>query len=527
MARIAAFRVDASTRIGSGHVHRCIALAEALLKHGFESIFVHRAHDGDLRSLIESRGFSVRMLPPPPSSQVDQRDAEYSTWLGVPESVDVKQSADAIQEAGAQLLVVDHYGLGHDWESALRPYVDRVVVIEDLPDREHDCDVLIDQSGAWTSTNKNHGERMHSSAALVGPHYALIDASYGQARPLTVLRSEIGRILVFFGASDSLGLTEHALRVLSEPPFEHATVDVVVGANHSGADAIKRLVEARTRTNLHQTQQSLAPLMLRADLMVGAAGMTSWERCAVGLPSITAVIAENQLPGAAVLEATGAARCIDVRGDDGRARTDVEELLRAELLEVIANAPQLVQMSESALRLLDGRGAARAAEILVPGSVESSRLRVARDDDAALLFRWVNDAEVRKASFSSDPIGWDEHCRWFAAVREDPESRVWVLETEAGVPLGQFRVARQEGVGVLDYSVDADFRGRGFGRRLLALGLQAWRRDFPSVPLRAATRPENWRSRAALAAAGWTESGEGSWDSGGAVYPDQQGLVDQ
>lgn len=515
MALTAAFRVDASRQIGSGHVYRCLALAEALRSHGVDSVFIHRAHVGNLHSLIESRGFSVRLLPPPPLSGSPQRDADYPTWLGVAESVDVEESADAVREVGAKLLFVDHYGVSRDWEYAIRRQVDRVVVIEDLPDREHDCDVLIDQSGAWAAARAEQDAGLNPDLILAGPNYALVDPIYREARQLAVPRSQISRILVFFGASDHLGLTEHALRVLNKPPFDRVAVDVVIGTSRASDGAIERLADVRGRATLHEAQRSLAPLMLRADLMIGAAGMTSWERCAVGLPSIAAVVAENQLPGAAVLEAMGAARCIDVRGHDGETRADVQELFREELLDVFAAASRLRQMSEGALRLSDGLGAARAAEFLVPRSVEATRLRVAREDDAALLFRWANDGDVRKASFSSNPIGWDEHRRWFAAVREDPEGRIWILETESAVPLGQFRVTQQEGVGVLDYSVDADFRGRGFGRRLLALGLQAWRRDFPAVPLRAATRPGNERSRAALSAAGWTESGEGHWDSGG------------
>ena len=478
-------------------------------------MFIHRAHDGHLESLIKSRGFSVHLLPPPPLSSAHQGAADYSTWLGVAESTDVEESADAVRAAGARMLFLDHYGVSRDWECAIRQHVDRVIVIEDLPDREHDCDVLVDQAGAWASARTGQGSQLNPGLVLAGPNYALIDPVYGEARQLAVPRSEINRILVFFGASDHLGLTEQALRVLSEPPFNHASVDVVMGMNDEVGGAVEQLANARGRTTLHEAQHSLAPLMLRADLMIGAAGMTSWERCAAGLPSIAAVIAENQLAGAAVLEAMGAARCIDVRGHEGKSRADVEKLFRKELLEVFAETPRLAQMSNSALQLSDGRGAARVAEVLVPSRVEATRLRVVREEDTALLFKWVNDGEVRKASFSADPISWHEHCRWFAAVRENPESRIWILETEGGVPIGQFRVSQEEGVGVLDYSVDADFRGRGFGRRILASGLQAWRRDFPTVPLRAATRPENQRSRAALSAAGWTETDDGRWDSGG------------
>jgi RimJ/RimL family protein N-acetyltransferase len=351
---------------------------------------------------------------------------------------------------------------------------------------------------------------------LAGPHYASIDASFALARQFATPRTDIGRILVFFGASDSQGLTEHALRVLSEPLFSRVHLDVVIGVNAPLSSNIERLARLRGRTVLHEPQSTLAPLMLRADLMIGAAGMTSWERCALGLPSIAAVVAENQQRGAALLVAEGAARSIDLRSSIADLPAGFEQQLTNALSELLAMPDCLAAMSENAFRLTDGCGATRVAEVLLPTSPDATSLRPATEADSALLFRWANDPDVRRASFHSEPIGWDEHIAWCSAVISDPSSRIWILETQDSLPVGQFRVSVEDGAGVVDYSVDSDFRGRGLGRRLLEVGLDAWRQTFPTVPLRAETTLENRRSRAALAAAGWKKGQGGDWTAGGA-----------
>jgi len=513
--RPAAFRVDASVQIGSGHVHRCLALAQAFRSRGVESVFIHREHEGNLRALIESRGFRVYALPTPLPDYRGPADADYGSWLGVPESIDAEESSEVLRAVGAQLVIVDHYGLGRGWEGFIRPHVEQVVVIEDLPDRPHSSDVIIDQVGTRTHRANRLGPPHGPEMTLAGPHYALIDATFSWARRLATRRSDVGRILVFFGASDRQGLTEHALRVLSEPLFSRIHLDVVIGINASRGSNVERLAQSRGRTVLHESQRTLAPLMLRADLMIGAAGMTSWERCTLGLPSIAAIVAENQQRGAALLVAEGAARSMDLRTPDEAVPADFEQRLRNELRELLAEPTCLPAMSDSAFRLTDGCGAARVAEVLLPTSPDTTRLRPVTYEDRALLFRWANDTGVRRASFRPEPISWDEHIAWFAAVQSDPSSRIWILEAQDSLPVGQFRVSVENGVGVVDYSVDSDFRGRGLGRRILSVGLDAWRQDFPTVPLRAETTLENRRSRAALAAAGWTEGDGGRWSAGG------------
>ena len=512
MALTAAFRVDASRRIGSGHVYRCLALAEALRVRGARSVFIHREHEGNLRPLIESRGFPVHLLPPPTADAGLLSDSEYAEWLGVAEATDAQESLNAIQAVGAEMVIVDHYALGPAWEATVKPHVDRVVAIDDLPGRRHACDLLIHQVGTTTHESAQPGTGSDVSRVLSGPHYALIDATYIAARRLMTPRSELGRILVFFGASDQLGLTPCALRVLSEEEFDHIPIDIVAGINDKHSMGLETLARDRGQVIVHEPQESLAPLMLRADLLVGAAGMTSWERCTVGLPSIAVVTAENQRLGADLLLEAGAARTIDARGADDSVQSDFERILRAELLALLDSPAELAAMSAAGPRVADGCGAGRVAEQLIPSGPESTRLRSVREDDRSLLFRWVNDPDVRRASFSSEPIDWDDHADWFARLRRDPASRIWILETQGSVPVGQFRVSVRDGVGRVDYSVDADFRGRGLGREILKVGLEAWRSKFPEVPLRAETKGDNLASQAALVSAGWATSDGVAWN---------------
>lgn len=514
MPETVVFRVDASRRIGSGHVFRCLALAEAFARRGIECSFIHRQHDGHMRAVIERRGFRVHMLKSPPLVPDDIGDEDYAGWLGVTEDSDAEESIRVLEHRDAGTLVLDHYGLGLKWEDRLRDHVKKLVVIDDLPDRDHQCDVLITQ-GVLADTEPNSTwSREMSVEQVSGPEFALVASEYARARSLAVGRRTVDRILVFFGGNDRFGLTARTLALLSQEAFSHISVDVAVGLQSGNGADLARLAADRGRTTVHDLQASLAPLMLRADLMIGAAGMTGWERCAVGLPGLVAVIAENQRLGAHELARRGAVRLIDPRTTTPETVAGFSERLERELSDLVSSPESLQQMSATAATVTDGLGAQRVAELLFPSSAGAARLRTAALQDGPLLFRWVNEAGVRKASFQQDLVDWEEHFTWYETSLRRPDSRIWILETHDGVPIGQFRVDVSDGLGVVDYSIDAAFRGRGLGQRLLELGMKRWQGEFPDVPLRAETRPGNVRSQRTLGAAGWSLDESGFWRGG-------------
>jgi len=294
-----AFRADASVQIGTGHVMRCLTLADELTRQGHQCRFVCREHEGHLGDLITSKGYGLTLLPSRSDNDLHTTDSgydNYALWLGVPWQEDARQTLYALTPWQPDWLVVDHYALDADWERALANHVGSIMVIDDLANRPHECSLLLDQNVLDSRIAKRY-ERLTSEycTLLLGPKYALLRPEYAElAKSLPKRDGVISRVMIFVGGSDPHHLTERYLRALTAPEFKHLFVDVVIGKNHPAPANVESLVEARARTRLYSGLPSLAALMVRADLMLGAGGATNWERMCLGLNSVVTSVASNQ-----------------------------------------------------------------------------------------------------------------------------------------------------------------------------------------------------------------------------------------
>jgi UDP-2,4-diacetamido-2,4,6-trideoxy-beta-L-altropyranose hydrolase len=275
-----AFRTDASLQIGSGHVMRCLTLADVLTANGASCRFICREHPGHLLELIRQRGHEAICLPATiPSGSMEEVVAEepklaHASWLGTDWRNDAAQTLTALQGELTEWLVIDHYALDACWEHVLRPACRKMMVIDDLADRAHDCDLLLDQNWFGDETEKRYSNWVTESCkCLLGPEYALLNPEYAQLRVLMPPRDGIvRRVLVFLGGSDPSNQTGKVLGALMRQSLEKLAVDVVLGVNHPDPKAISAQVADRPATVLYQDLPSLAGLMARADLMIGAGG---------------------------------------------------------------------------------------------------------------------------------------------------------------------------------------------------------------------------------------------------------------
>jgi UDP-2,4-diacetamido-2,4,6-trideoxy-beta-L-altropyranose hydrolase len=275
------FRADASLRIGTGHVMRCLTLAAALREHGATCAFACREQPGDLIGLVRQRGFEV-YAHQVPSEQDWQEDA--------------RRTLAALGAAKPRWLVVDHYGFDARWEREVMAACAHLMAIDDLADRPHACELLLDQN--WQGVR---GESRYDGLVppdcrlLLGPGHALVRPEYSRMRAWMPPRDGcVRRILVFVGGSDPANFTGQVLEVLAAPAFAHLAVDVVLGTNHPDVADIETRARARPATHVHQALPSLAGLMARADFMIGGGGSTTWERMCLGLPALVVSMAENQ-----------------------------------------------------------------------------------------------------------------------------------------------------------------------------------------------------------------------------------------
>lgn len=349
------FRADASDEIGIGHIMRCLTLADELKRRGATCRFVCRAHSGHLEKTIESAGHQVAMLEVSSATDSKCTDTQrrvYSGWVGALQEVDAQQTLTAVGNKTMDWLVVDHYGIDATWERSLSNYARRLLVIDDLADRRHDCDLLVDQN--LGRNEMDYGLLVSPRAKLmVGPKFALLREEFLDWRERLDRKSpsDSGRILVSLGGTDSHDATSQVLNTLAVQGLPNGwRVTVVLGASAPHIESVRRLTDdmpfpCEIRTGV----SNMAELMAHHDLAIGAAGSTSWERCCLGLPSLIVVTADNQTSIARSLIDAGAAK--DFRKYGGL----IHECLTK-------NKAAIESSSRVATTICDGKGVHRVAD---------------------------------------------------------------------------------------------------------------------------------------------------------------------
>lgn len=478
MSETIAFRVDASVDIGTGHVMRCLTLAEALRNRGVTCTFICRPHKGNMNARIRACGFELHELPDTDGVSSTYAAADYGCWVGAPLEEDAEDTVAALGEIKPQWLVVDHYGLGGEWEKILRPHVDRVAVLDDLANRSHDCDLLVDQNYTRELAARYTGLVPPDAQCLCGPRYALLRPEYAEARSLIgPRRGPLSRILVFYGGADVHNETGRALRVLSRPEFRHLAVDVVVGANHSAREEVLEQARQHPKIEVHGPRDHLVDLMIDADLALGGGGTTTWERCCVGLPSIVTGVADNQMAFNWTLDQDGAVHFLGHW-------SQVSDNDLAEALAHYVECPErLGAMGQTAWCITDGLGRLRVAEALMPTDRTRLTLRPAWRTDKALYFDWANDPTTRDNAGNPEPNTWATHDSWFEERLADPDTMLWVVVTPSGLPVGQVCIEANAGDAMIDYSVEPAFLDRGWGMCLLEFAVDAYRTSDGEQPL--------------------------------------------
>jgi UDP-2,4-diacetamido-2,4,6-trideoxy-beta-L-altropyranose hydrolase len=290
---------------------RCLTLAKELKDRGAEVCFICRSHIGNLNDLIRNNGFEVLELNSPSNKNQEELAilsprGEYGKWLGVTWERDAEETFSALGKEQPDWLIVDHYALDKAWESTIRPKVEKIMVIDDLADREHDCDLLLDQN-FYLDGNKRYSHLIPPACQkFIGPEYALLRQEFKCVkRNYRKQKGESKRIFVFFGGSDLKNITTRFLEILSIEDFSEYVVDVVIGMKNPHKEIVKNKVLERPNTNLYIQVDNIAELMMHSDLCIGAGGATNLERMYLGLPSLVVTVAANQIESTRDLEKAG------------------------------------------------------------------------------------------------------------------------------------------------------------------------------------------------------------------------------
>ena len=483
-------RADASDMIGSGHVMRCLTLADTLRARGAEPVFAMRMLSGNLTERARQRGFDALELPPQGAEATARRAGELE---------DAAQTRAALAFSPGW-IVVDHYGLGAAWESAMRQTGASILAIDDLADRAHDCDVLLDQNLVSGMEHRYAGLADGAALRLLGPRYAMLKREYLDARSdLARKPGPVRRVLAYFGAADRQ-LTIMAVQAFLSLKLSGVRLDVVLDTGNPQHEEVRRLCALSDSVTRHSQLPDLAGAMARADLCIGASGATSWERLCMGLPAIVVTMADNQIPIAAELARRGLITWIG----------DAKDLKTGDMADAIKHAAAKgVSASdiEAMMNTVDGLGVERVCDTITVRAGQKLVIRRVRPQDKGMVLEWANDPGTRRQAFNPALIAAEDHERWFTGRLANPEAAFYIAETLHGIPAGQARFEEDaDGIRVISYLAAPLFRGRGLGQELLAAAIDAFARDYGTAPMKGLVKAGNETSARIFRALGFAES---------------------
>jgi UDP-2,4-diacetamido-2,4,6-trideoxy-beta-L-altropyranose hydrolase len=453
--------------IGSGHIARCLTLADVLRKDGAEVVFACRQLPGHLLQRLTDHGYLVHGLPERYPQEVSGAGIEaFLPW-----QADIDALASALgNEQRFDWLIVDHYGLDARWERAARRFADHLMAIDDLANRPHAVDLLLDQNYSAQAQSHPYAQWLGSDCkTFLGPRFALMRDEF-QCEPI-VIKPRVERVLVNFGGFDAARQVYATMLALLG--FDDLHVDFVAGLHNPEWEAMSALAKAHPNWHLHRLVSDFFGLMQQADLFIGAGGGTTWERAALGLPTICITVAHNQQLNAQLLAQAGGQLYLG-------AHDTLNPQRLGDAVSVLRHNRELRQsFAERSRALVDGRGAQRLAVALAAPVLE---LRQATERDTTLLFEGRNAAHVRQWAFSRELIDWDSHVAWLENSLANPQRLILIGDTPRG-PVGMVRYDREgDSVEVSIYLFEGH-AGVGWGQVLLASGERFLRRHWPDIRL--------------------------------------------
>ncbi|MBU0630358.1 MAG: UDP-2,4-diacetamido-2,4,6-trideoxy-beta-L-altropyranose hydrolase [Candidatus Margulisbacteria bacterium] len=341
------FRVDASKNIGIGHLMRCLTLATALVEKGVKVSFICRELQGEVHGVVESKGIKVHKLPGKSAGALAAGGEETKNIM-------------SNETSGPDWLVVDNYALDENWESQMRPYVKNIMVIDDLADRSHNCDVLLDQNYFENLENRYDGLVPVGCAKYLGPKYALLRKEFLAVERKSPGQSDlVGRVLISFGGADPTNETVKSLNALMKLEGFSPAIDVVIGVLNPNKKAIEQLCANFPGAVVHYQVNNIAQIMAKADIAIGSGGATTWERCYLGLPTITLVLAENQAKIATDLAAQ------NVIVNMGWHANVTSDGLALAIKNLVSDSGKRRKMSAKGRLLVDGKGVERMISVML------------------------------------------------------------------------------------------------------------------------------------------------------------------
>jgi len=426
----AVFRVDASLEIGTGHVIRCLTLAQVLKDNGASIDFICRQHEGNLIDKIRSRGFNVYELELLEESELDNK-LSHSRWLGVTQQQDADECIDILKTKETDWLIVDNYALDEDWHYRLQNCYEKLIVIDDLSDRKHRCDILLNQ--AFGIQQSDYAALVPTNClSLLGSQYALLRPEFVEWRAYSLERrsnSKFQQLLINMGGVDVDDITGKVLKELMTCALP-SNINIVIVMGRSAPHLEDVLIAADTlpyMTEIKVDVNNMAEIMANSDIAIGASGSTTWERCCLGLPTIQIAIAKNQILSAKMLAQHNAVKLV----------TEFKEIRH--LLE--NSAEWIEDAGVKASQICDGKGAYKVFNRMSDykitldnfGEFELCNYINLNMDDKIFTLNMRNHSKIKKWMYNQKSISIKEHVEFIENLENEVDRRYFIVKQQNNI----------------------------------------------------------------------------------------------
>ncbi len=476
-------RADASVAMGTGHVMRCLALAQAWQDEGGRCVFAMAETTPAVEDRVRAEKVDLSFLSTPPASL---QDAAAVVELAT--------------NAHASWVVVDGYRFDVEYQRALKAAGLKLLLVDDTGHAgTYLADLVVDQNSSASESFYQHKEPY--TRLLLGSRYAMLRREFNPWREWKrEISSQGTKVLITMGGSDPQNVTLRAIEALRSTKVDGIEAVVVAGGSNPHIGPLEDATGNCENIRLHKNAANMAELIAWADVAVSAAGTICWEMCFLGLPAILIDLAENQRPIAQDLDRRGIAIHLG-RGED----TSAQQI--ANQLEWLLRSPDVRNtMSDRGRQLVDGRGAGRVVSAMLGAGL---RLRPVEEKDCRLLWEWANDPDVRSAAFNSAPIPWEQHLDWFKNKLSNKKLLMLIATDEQGSPIGQIRFERSgDGEADIDVSIARASRGRGMASLLIEKAVETVFQDRSMERVHAFVKPGNHASAKAFERAGFRNAGD-------------------
>jgi len=475
---------------------RCLALAKELYEKNTEIVFVCRDLPGNICDKIKSYGFTVFLLPFTPefNTPTDQLNNLSNSII----YEDASSTCEILSSYPLfDWLILDHYSLDQKWEDVVQPIAKRIFVIDDMANRPHNCDAILDQNLHKDMEYRYQNLLKTNCRQFMGPRYALLRSEFKKQRQVFQEKNKtIETLLIMFGGTDPDNETLKVLQALITIENIDIQINVIISEKNQYLNKIRTLIGQIKNACLISNPNNVAELMANADLAIGAGGSSSWERCCVGLPSVLVSMAENQEEVCASLSDAGAAIYI------GSTKTTTVSQYKYLIPYLINNPEHVDRMRKRARELVDGRGCERIKKWIYTPDI---KLRFAGKNDCIPMFYWRNDINTRKYSHDPTPLNYDKHLAWCNEAIADPKCVILVAEIES-LSISIVRFDINNGNAKISLYLVPKYAGQGLGEHVLKSAIKWVKNNYPNInELRAEIKSENIPSLKTFINAGFSE----------------------